>query len=243
MSCVAVRRVLSPAMRRLPLLLAVVVLVAAVVVQAFNPYGEARRTREPHLAAAIPLEVAGGWRGEDTPLGATEFQQGQVAKVLRYDDVLNRTYRRGRDTFSVYIAYWGAGRMPQRLVASHTPDRCWTETGWECTAMRFDERLVVDGRPLQAADWRIFRDRNGDAVEVVFWHLVDGRAYDYGERFNKIPHPLEWWRDAARQAVSGSREQYFVRLSSSLPFEEALRDPAIRELVRGVAALGVAEES
>lgn len=231
---------MSVILKRWFLLLPVVVLLGGVGVQAFNPYGELARPKPPHLAAMVPTEVA-GWRGVDVPLGPNEFMQETVEKVLRYDDFINREYRRGSVVFGVYAAYWGAGKMPTRLVASHTPDRCWTENGWRCQDMRFEERLFAGGEALQPADWRRFRSPGGGMTHTLFWHLIDGRAYDYGERFNDIPHPLEWWKDSVQQAIHGSREQYFIRITCSVPFEQVWDDPAIQQIMAALGRVGLTE--
>ncbi|MGH8018248.1 MAG: exosortase-associated EpsI family protein [Opitutaceae bacterium] len=226
--------------KRILLLLAAGVLAGAVVLQGFDPMGEVSSPKPPHLARLFSLNP-GEWHGEEIPLGPNEFVSGKVSQVLKFDDVFNARYRKGSLELSLYIVYWGAGKMPMRLVASHTPDRCWSENGWECLEMRFDERRTAGATSLQEADWRHFSGPAGETAYVLFWHLIDGRAYDYGERFNRIPHPLEWWKDAIRQMVSGSREQYFIRLSSSEPFDQIWGDAGVQEIVRALAGLGLAE--
>jgi len=215
------------------------VLAFAVGIQFVDPIREEAAPRPPHLSALFP-EVLPGWQVRDLPLGATEYQSEVVSRVLNYDDVLYREYRRGEVRFAVYVAYWGAGRMPVRLVASHTPDRCWTENGWQCTAMRFDERIPLGDGMSAPGDWRRFRDPNGDTMYVIFWHLIDGEVHDYGERFNAVPHPLEWWKDAIDQAMHGSREQYFVRLTANVPLESLWHEPGIRSVVDRLRELGLA---
>lgn len=196
--------------------------------------------RDPHLAAAVPLELP-GWHGRDVPLGPNEFMVGEVEKVLNYDEALNREYTRGGENFGVYVAYWGAGKMPTQLVASHTPDRCWTENGWRCLAMKFRHAGTFEGRALQPGEWRLFEPpRGGPPTHVLYWHLVQGRPYDYGERFNAVPHPLLWAKDAAQQALLGNREQYFIRLTSSAPLEDLWSDPGFADVLRGLAELGLA---
>ena len=131
--------------------------------------------------------------------------------------------------------------MPTRFVASHTPDRCWTENGWRCLAMKFKQTDAFEGESLQPAEWRLFEPpRGGRPVYVLYWHLVDGRLYDYGGRFNDVPHPLLWWKDAVQQVVLGSREQYFIRLTSSEPWENLGRDPGLLDVLRGLEKLGLA---
>jgi hypothetical protein len=220
--------------------LRVIVLLGSVAFQAVNPFREIPAPKPKHIAGFVPADVA-GWHSQDVALGPTEFIQDKVEQILNFDDVLNREYRRGGVTFGVYVAYWGAGKMPTRLVASHTPDRCWTENGWTCLDMRFKERRSALGTKLQPADWREFRDPNGAHVQVLFWHLIEGRAYDYGNHFNAIPRPLEWWKDAVSQAVHGSREQYFIRVTSNVSFDDIWEDPGFQTVMAGLARLGLAE--
>ena len=140
----------------------------------------------------------------------------------------------------MYVAYWGAGKMPTRLVASHTPDRCWTENGWRCLAMKFKQRQNFGTVALQPAEWRLFEPPLGGApVYVLYWHLVDGRIYDYGERFNNVPSPVRWWKDAVEQALHGSQEQYFIRLTSSEPLENLWNDPGFAQVLTGLSQLGL----
>jgi len=215
------------------------VLFAAVALQGINFLREEPRVREPHLKQAVSLALE-GWNGRDVPLGANEFISGEVEKVLNYDEVLNRVYGRDGESFGVYIAYWGAGKMPTRLVASHTPDRCWTENGWRCLEMKFKTAENFEGAALQPAEWRVFEPpRGGSPTYVMYWHLVEGRIYDYGERFNNVPDPLRWWKDAVQQAMLGSREQYFIRLTSSEPLENLWSDPGFAEMLRGLGRLGL----
>lgn len=226
--------------RRWSLMIPALVLVAAVAVQGMHVFREVPRARGPHLTQAVPASVA-GWSSRDLPLGPNEFLSSEAEKILNYDEVLNREYSRGARTFGVYIAYWGAGKMPTRLVASHTPDRCWTENGWRCLAMKFKAPVTFEGTALQPAEWRQFEPPlGGSPVYVLYWHLVEGRTYDYGERFNNVPSPRLWWKDAVQQALLGSREQYFIRLTSPEPLENLWNDPGFSEVVRGLEQLGLA---
>lgn len=189
-----------------------------------------------HLRVALPDEIT-GWKGRDMPLGQTESAEGQVEGVLRYDDVYNREFTSGRGTVSLYVAYWEPGKMPVQLVASHTPDRCWTSAGWTCRQMLHDVRLPG----LRPGAGRAFEGPHQVSLNVVFWHLVGNELYDYGERFTQVPHPWKWWRDAAKQIFIRPKEQYFIRLSSDRPFEEIRHDPGFQEVLTALAKLGLAE--
>ncbi|MFO1451554.1 MAG: exosortase-associated EpsI family protein [Opitutaceae bacterium] len=223
------------------IVLPVLVLLLAVAAQALGKLRETPVTRGKHLASLVPLDLP-GWQGREVPLGPNEFVAGEVEKVLNFDDAINREYLRGGKEFAVYVAYWGYGKMPTRMVASHTPDRCWTENGWRCLEMKFKQAGAVDGQALQPAEWRLFEPPGGGKpTYVLFWHLVEGKVYDYGERFNAVPDPFLWWKDAVQQALLGSREQYFIRLTSSAPLETLWTDPGFAEVLRGLKSIGLTQ--
>ncbi len=229
--------------RRPSLVIPALVLVAAVALQSINLFRETSTPRGPHLMQAVPLTLA-GWAGRDVPLGPNEFVSSEVEKVLNYDEVVNREFSRPGQSFGVYIAYWGAGKMPTRLVASHTPDRCWTENGWRCLEMKFKQTRTFEGTALQPAEWRRFEPPlGGRQTYVLYWHLVDGTTYDYGERFNSIPDPFRWWKDTMQQVLLGSREQHFIRITSSEPLENLWSDPGFAELLRGLEGIGLAQSA
>ena len=224
---------------RVALALSASMLALAVAAQGMRLVRPARTSRPPHLERAIPSD-APGWSGRDVPLGANEFLSSEAEKVLNFDEVVNREFTRGGEKFGVYVAYWSAGKMPTQVVASHTPDRCWTENGWHCTAMRFRQDRNFDGAPLQPAEWRTFEPpEGGPPTYVLYWHLVGGQAQDFGSRFSEIPDPVRWWEGVVRQAVSGQGEQYFIRVTASEPLEELWRDPGFAAVFRSLVRLGL----
>ena len=197
--------------------------------------------RAVKLGERMPRTLT-GWSGRDEPLGPNEATRSAVESTLNYDDYVYRIFERGNQQIGVYVAYWAPGRMPLQKVASHTPDRCWTENGWRCEDMRFAEAVVAGDTRLMPAQWRRFTPPNGAAQQyVVYWHLVGDRLYDYGTRFNARPDFMKWWRDTLEYAFSGSEAQYFVRVTSDRPFEELKGDPGWDELVAALAKLGLAE--
>lgn len=223
--------------------LASLVLIGAVAAQGLDRFRETVTSKGSHLAAYIPATPT-GWTSRELPLGPNEFVAGEVEKVLNFDDVLNRQYTRAGQEFGVYVAYWGAGKMPTRLVASHTPDRCWTENGLRCVDMKFQVPVTSPAGELQPTEWRAFETPDGgQTIYVIYWHLVEGELYDYGQRFNSVPSPFLWWKDAVQQALLGSREQYFIRITSSEPLEEGIwRDPGFLEVLSGLGRLGLVKE-
>ena len=193
-----------------------------------------------HLTQVLPMNPT-GWTGRDVPLGPTEAVQDAVEKTLLYDDVYFREFGSPRGAVSLYVVYWGPGKMPTQLVASHTPDRCWTSAGWICESMRHQARLNGMDVALRAGEWRLFSALNTQQLNVQFWHLVGSETYDYGERFNQVPSVWRWGRDAAKQVFRAPPEQYFIRLTSDRPFEELKGDLGWDELLQALANLGLAD--
>jgi len=226
--------------RRWSLLGPAAVLVAAIAVQGLSRFRETPQTREPHVAQRVPADIP-GWRGRDVPLGPNEFVASAATRVLNYDEYVNREFTRGGVRFGVYVAYWGPGKMPTRFVASHTPDRCWTENGWRCLDMKFREQRSVAGTALLPGEWRVFEPPGGGPpTYVLYWHLVDGAPSVTSGRFNAIPGPLDWWKDAVRQVLRGSPEQYFIRLTSNVPLETIWNDAGVRDVLQGLRDLALA---
>jgi hypothetical protein len=217
-----------------------------------------RKMPDARLAERIERKLE-GWLVAEEPLGATEAATESALNLLNLDDFVYLRYKRGGVSFTIYVAYWVAGKMPTRLVAIHTPDRCWTENGMQCIDRRFKHKYLLSGRALLPAEWRVFVPKQelgihgagagltsdvniasfAPRVYVIYWHLVAGKLYDYGNRFNAIPDPWRWWKDTLEQAAYGSQEQLFVRIASETPIEQLLSDPGFQAVLDSVAKLGL----
>ena len=219
------------------------VLAAAVGVHIFFLSQPSPQRGVPDLNNAIPVQLQ-GFVVKDRPLGSTELVSGAVAKALNYDAFVHRSYRRGDLEIVVYIAYWGHGKMPTRDIASHTPDRCWTENGMTCRAARFHESVVGAEHKLWPAEWREFSlPGSPQSLWVYFWLRAGDENYDFGREFNSLMNPTEWLRSIWKNAASGHREHMFFRLSSNRPFETLRTDAGYLQILDSLAALGLRAES
>lgn len=189
------------------------------------------------LDAAVPQDFR-GWRCEDVPLGASEAVAESASKMLSMDAFVQRRYSRGRDEITIYVAHWKPGKMDTRLVASHTPDRCWTENGWTCEQMRFNVVPEIEGLSIQPAQYRIF-DISGHKQTVLFWLLVNKEIYQFGERLNSIPDPSLFIRDFFREMFRGRPENFFIRISSNLREDQLLQEPLLKTVLNNLAPTGV----
>lgn len=212
----------------------IVALGGAVAVQNIEFKHQPGRGRGRHIAAAMPVA------GVELPLGQTEVGVRSVWNTLRCDDVFYREYRFSGGALRVYVAYWAPNKIATQLVASHTPDWCWSATGWTCAEMRFGEVPHL-GVKVLPAEWRVFCPPDGSQPRqyVLYWHLVGGRLYDYGKSFNFLLNPFKWWRDFILYTAVGNGEQYFIRLSSDVPIESLASNPAFRTVIEDLANLGL----
>ncbi|HVS54035.1 MAG TPA: exosortase-associated EpsI family protein [Opitutaceae bacterium] len=215
-----------------------VALVVAIGLQ-FIPARDPQPGKGRHLNGVMPERIA-GWESRPLALGSTEAASGDVEQILKFDDVFLREYARDGRHLTAYVAYWSAGKMPVQVVASHTPDQCWTQSGWSCERATRDVALETMRRTLQPGQGRVFRASDGQVQYLIFWHRVGDRLFDYGPRSSMIPSPWKWLREMAKQPFTAPKEQYFIRLAGDRPLAELKDDPGFDELVEALARLGLA---
>lgn len=207
----------------------------------FNP----EKSFEGTLAEILPTEVH-GWQSYDRPLAETEEQRRNVDAILQYTDALVREYRKGPFRFEVYVAYWAPKTMPVRMVQAHTPDVCWVRGGgWlvDVDAKRSGVPLEVEGETLKLAEYRrMVGSRNQSQVaHVYYWHVVGDHIY--------ITDAMGTWdrwdpvKSLFRFGLNQKTEQFFVRISSDVPFVQLWDDPGVREIMAVLKDLALHEAS
>lgn len=199
---------------------------------------------EGELARSIPSFLP-TWRSVDEPLGPNEAIRGRVEDILRYDDYVFRRYVKGGREFSIYMAYWRPGKMPTRLVAEHTPDRCWVENGWACEQRSSKKGYSIGQRAILPAEWRSFSPPlGGGNHHVLFWLIDGGLLHDYEAHQMIVSHATSWWRGVMREAVGrGNSEKLFVRVAATVPFEQLWFDREFQTVMTKVADLGLWESA
>jgi len=208
--------------------------------QVVNPFGlEPGPGLGKHVASYVPSEVS-GWEVVNKELGETESMKERSEQILDLDDFVYRNFSRegGKEFFEVYVAYWSPGKTSIMEVAKHTPDRCWTENGWTQLDKEHAVAKELDGQQLLPSEWRAF-EIQGNEQFVHYWHLVGGESYQYGQRSNTFPTPYSYVRDLLRSHISGTGQQYFIRINTNIPFDRLWNDRGFQEVLGEVAGLGL----
>ena len=204
------------------------ILVATGLYVALGPAPSKQRAFKGTLAELLPKpEHLGGWTDAPASLAETPEQEEAVVRILRYDEVVFRTYRSGAQRVSVYAAYWLPGKAPFGDVHEHTPDACWVVNGWSPKEQMDQVRLPSPtGAALLPARQRVF-ELGGQVEHVVFWHLVNGSVANAPlTNFAPNRYVTTFLRRQPRY------EQLFIRVSSNLPIESIWATPPINEIIR-----------
>jgi len=189
----------------------------------------------PAIAAMLPVE-ANGWQ-----VSSTENLY-QFSSVLQTTHLVQRTYVRSQPDgnplrFTVYIAYWPAGKATVSRVASHTPDACWPGSGWTPKAIEEKRQLLklsVRSEPLYPAEHRVFQNQ-GVSQHVWFWHLYDGSPINYRDPYS-VPALLEL---AWKYGFRSQGDQAFVRFSCNRPWTDIANEPLVGEIIHNLHQLGL----
>jgi hypothetical protein len=189
----------------------------------------------PDLSHLVSAQIP-GFKVAELPIATSYEQQKVVNELLNYDDALYRLYKRGEFEISVYIAYWRPGKMPQRLIAGHTPDICWVNNGWQRIGILSPTLRTSSGYKLASGRARSYR-KDHDVQHVIFWHLVGGKPAGYSDR--DIP---PWWAifaDMWHDGIEQKAEQVFLRVSSPAGIDATLDSPVFDELAKALGRFGL----
>jgi hypothetical protein len=195
--------------------------------------------RRGPLSKLLPAQLENG-TVRDEPIAASDEMKKAVGELLNFNDGLFRIYQLPDARVSVYVAWWEAGRMSPRLVATHTPDVCWPGNGWtrdqtaEGGLGSLSEELRTKG--FAQGECRVFSMQNKPEY-VVFWHKVGDEMLSYGTGF--APPWWAWIDEMWRGGLNLRNEQLFVRISSDKPLEKIWGKPEIEPLRKALLDLGL----
>ncbi|MBA4136486.1 MAG: hypothetical protein C0518_04130 [Opitutus sp.] len=197
-----------------------------------SPEPLASTTPEVAVESLLPAQPP-GWQVVTAP------DLYRFSGILQTEHLVERTYFRASPSrpvqLNVYVAHWIAGAAPVSLVASHTPDACWPGAGWVSEPTP-DRQVILEtgGRKLPVGEHRRFT--HGAAPQHVwFWHIYNGRVINYRD-----PYSISALVEIAL-AYGFRREgpQYFVRVSSNVPWEQLHDEPLVREIFNHLDRVGL----
>jgi hypothetical protein len=170
------------------------------------------------------------WHITELPVADSEEMKRVVLEKLNYDSIAYLELTERSTRIKVFLAYWKAGKMPMRLVASHTPDVCWVETGW--TLLRSSTRLVAV--PINSSYRNIEVQLRTFSLgihqeSVVFVHIAGGRTIRYSD-FG-APSWLAPFKEVFERGLYLRDAQYFIRISSAGSMETILQSDLVNKVL------------
>jgi hypothetical protein len=163
-----------------------------------------------------------GWTFQDIPVSKS------AEAVLVADRLINGEFKASTGAVvRVFSAKRYSESQNEVGLFVHTPDRCWTESGWqmEPTQLEFRE-LSVHGVPI-AFERRIFD--NGPQRELVYFAgLVGGQPLPYRLDHNLsvgMKHALHTAKDETGTTLRASDQRFWERIWESFASRRPLIGP------------------
>jgi hypothetical protein len=190
------------------------------------------------LVAQLRNAQFAAWRVKEAPLGQTEFLQDQIEQVLSFDDavLLHFNHNQRLLDFQIYVAYWRPGDATLREVGGHTPDTCWTNSGWVATDRVSPYRIEATGVEVVPGEYRRFT-KQGMQINVAFWHIAGRKSIPLMNRGYPSLRFILSDLFGHRQYAKG--EQVFIRISSEAPLEELWSLPVFQQIIQILEPSGI----
>jgi hypothetical protein len=220
------------------------VLAVAVLLAVVPWFASDRRTRLAAPLHKIIPATLDGWQVRDLELADSEEVRSAVIRILRFDEVVYRSYRRSGIEVQIYAAYWKPGSVPYGQAGVHTPDTCWVNAGWKMENREHARSVAVRDRALKPVEIGGF-SKQGHSLHVMFWHLVGSEVHSYEQygwrdgAMGVVDRLPNFFRDLRRYGLNLAQEQTFLRISSNVPMLELLQDPGFAGLLLELEPLGI----
>jgi hypothetical protein len=214
-------------------------IIAPAVRRSADPPNQARMLLRDSVPRVLP-----GWRGQDLPLGPSEFVSQHATRLLAFDDYVYREYRNGTQFFTVYVAFWNrSDNVGPREVAEHIPDNCWVSNGWKCEQARHAVPLPPFADSLATGEWRVFSHLDQPLMYVQYWHLVGQDLYPHVQRYSDVTAAWNLWSRGVTELFRGPSDQLFVRIAANADFENFADNPGWRQMIETLGGLGLKRRS
>ena len=189
----------------------------------------------PLERATLPMDVfpaaLTGWTVTDLDIGGTESMNAAIEEGLGFDDYRYRRYQSAAGEFSVYLAYWSPRRRHFLDVGTHAPDNCWVTNGMTMSPEKRSVELKIPSATIRAGNQRSF-EAAGQQVNVIYWHLLGGRAVEYARYGSGKTLGFIW--DNRGLYWGGNQAQYFLRISSPQSFALLQTQPGFQAVLEAL---------
>lgn len=160
--------------------------------------------------SSFPHQI-GHWKGSDIDLSQ------QVIEAAGSDDSVNRLYQ--NDDVSqwafIYIAYWA----DRRLMTGHSPEICYTATGWTHNDSCQLKITTSAGKIIPCTIHRFRKpDASGQETIVLDFYLLNGLVSREQESY----YGLKW----SRRVKQNMNSKYAVHIQISSTLESSVREAA-----------------
>ncbi len=186
------------------------------------------------------------WLAEQTKVDGWDYRGTEVSKsvekVLLADRVVSGEFKRkGAKVVRVFSAKRYSETQNEIGLFVHTPDRCWTESGWRMEAVGPDSREIEIQGIRIVFERRIFS--NGTERELVYFGgLVGAQPLPYRLDHNLsvgMKHARMFAGDRTGSAVRASDNRFWRRLVDSFWARRPLMGP--KQFVRVSTPVGTGE--
>jgi len=189
------------------------------------------------LSDIAPSEM-NGWQIQDMDLAESPESSARISDFLNFDDALFRVFQKGDTFVGLYIAYWTPGKASYRWAGAHTPDTCWVLNGWTRKDREYSIPFRHKEQDFQPAEYGVY-EKDGNAQNVYFWHLVGGKAFGYMQEGD--PSIFGALEDIQRHGLNLRQEQFFIRLSSNKSLAELKKNAEFSRILDALAKVGLAD--
>ncbi len=227
-------------MKKIILILGIAILLSALGLRAYFAFvPPPEPTLHEALADIVPTKLA-GWKIKDMDMAESPESSARITDFLNFDDAIFRVFEKGDTFVGLYIAYWSPGKASYRWAGAHTPDTCWVQNGWTCTAREYSIPFEHGDAHFQPAEYGAY-EKNGNAQQVHFWHLVGGAAFGYKQQDGH--NILGALIDIKHHGLDLRQEQFFIRLSSNKSLEKLKKIADFGKILDSLSAIGLVSSS
>ena len=179
------------------------------------------------------------WEVNELPIEETEAIGAATIDVLGSDHIIHREYKKSATTITVFIVHWSAknSTMP-REIAFHSPDHCWSRTGFKRTMVNDYYLLENRSEEVKAGKYREFKS-NYQTHYVLYWQMFGEEVLSFTKGDEVVPSDKTVLDDFFSGRAFKAEEQYFIRITSNVKFGQLSSNPMLNRILTSLSIVGL----